>query len=124
MRLLVALSLVVVQTAAAAASPGREQQPCAEPEKVAFTRAELPGFDTAMAAVIGRALEARVEATWRAQRRGFLHDLDTMPADDCELVLAAPYGNGAASARYRRSVYVVALQRLYRRLPVSGKARP
>jgi hypothetical protein len=121
-RLLVALSLVVVQTAAA--SPDREQQPCADPDEVALTRAELPGFDNAVAAVIGRALEARVEATWRAQRRGFLRDPETMPTGDCEIVLAAPYGNGAAGARYRRSVYVIALQQLYRRIPVVRKARP
>jgi len=121
-RFLVALSLVVVQTAAA--SPDQQSQPCADANQVAVTRAELPGFEDAMAAVIGRALEARVEATWRAQRRGFLRDTDTMSSSgDCELVLAAPYATGVTHARYRRSVYVVALRQLYRRLPVSGKAR-
>jgi len=105
-RLLVALSLLIAHTAVA--SPDRELRVCADPNNFPFTHSEIPGFENAVAAVIGRALEARVEYTWRAQRRGFLRE--TLLSGDCDVVLAAPYGMARVRTTqpYYRSVYVIA----------------
>lgn len=112
-RSLVALSLVIVQAAPGVASPDRELRMCVDPSSAPFTHSKLPGFENAMAAVIGRALEARVEDTWRAQRRGFLRD--TMLSGDCDMVLAAPYDTARVHTTQRRdrSVEASAVHQLY-----------
>jgi len=81
-RLLVALSLAIAPPAFAS--------PCAAPDVAPTIHSELPGFEKAIATVIGRELEARVELTWRAQRHGFLRD--PLLDDECTLLLAAPAG--------------------------------
>ena len=97
---------MIAQTAAA--QPARQLRVCADPNNFPFTHATFPGFENAVAAVIGRQLEARVEYTWRAQRRGFLRD--TLLKGECDIVLAAPAGMARVRTTrpYYRSVYVFA----------------
>jgi mxaJ protein len=78
---------------------------CADPNNWPFSSQRRPGFDNEIAGVLARALGARLEITWWAQRRGFLRN--TLQAGSCDAVVGVPVGldRVRTTAPYYRSAY-------------------
>lgn len=99
-----------VPTAGAALADDRPAQRvlriCADPNNLPFTNEKLEGFENRIAELIASDLDARVEYTWWAQRRGFIRN--TLRAGDCDLVLGIPTSFELAQSTrpYYRSTYV------------------
>jgi quinoprotein dehydrogenase-associated probable ABC transporter substrate-binding protein len=87
------------------ARPARVLRICADPNNLPFSSERTPGFENQIAAVLARALGARLEYTWWAQRRGFFRN--TLKARACDAVIGVPVGLGMArtTAPYYRSAY-------------------
>ena len=110
-RLCIALLLLTGLLAAACARqsearPARKLRVCADPNNLPFSNQRLEGFENKIAALLARELQAEVEYTWWAQRRGFIRN--TLKADRCDLVIGVPSGFEMAqtTAPYYRSTYV------------------
>jgi mxaJ protein len=84
----------------------RKLRVCADPNNLPFSNQRLEGFENKLAELLARELNAEVEYTWWAQRRGFIRN--TLKAGKCDLVLGLPAGFEMAqtSAPYYRSTYV------------------
>src|SRR5687768_12306410 len=54
---------------------------CADPNNLPFSNQHREGFENRVAELLARELGARLEYTWWAQRRGFLHN--TLQAGLC-----------------------------------------
>lgn len=99
-----------VATAAPTQSPTTQPQRvlriAADPNNLPFTNDRLEGFENKLAELIARELNARVEYTWHAQRRGFFRETlkGEQPAD---LVLAVParFERALTTSPYYRSSY-------------------
>jgi ABC-type amino acid transport substrate-binding protein len=61
---------------------------CADPNNLPFSNRRLEGFENKIAALVARELNAAVEYTWRAQRRGFIRE--TLRAGACDVVVGMP----------------------------------
>jgi mxaJ protein len=87
------------------ARPERVLRVCADPNNLPFSSRRTPGFENQIAGVLARALGARLEYTWWAQRRGFFRN--TLAAERCDAVIGVPVGLGATrtTAAYYRSTY-------------------
>jgi mxaJ protein len=79
---------------------------CADPNNLPFTNKRLEGFENRIADLLARDLDARVEYTWWAQRRGFVRN--TLRAGKCDVILGIPTSFELAQATrpYYRSSYV------------------
>ena len=102
-----AAAILVVAGGVATAADRREVlRVCADPNNLPFSNARLEGFENAIATLVARDLGAKVEYTWRAQRRGFFRN--TLKAGRCDVVMGVPKGfEMAATTRpYYRSSYV------------------
>lgn len=79
---------------------------CADPNNLPFTNERLEGFENRIAELIARDLDARIEYTWWAQRRGFIRN--TLRAGTCDVVLGIPSSFELAlpTRPYYRSTYV------------------
>src|ERR1043166_2078089 len=58
---------------------------CSDPNNLPFSNAHLDGFENKIADLVARDLNASVEYTWWAQRRGFLRN--TLKKGDCDVVI-------------------------------------
>ena len=89
-----------------AEAPERVLRVCADPNNLPFTNSRLEGFENRIAELIARDLDARIEYTWWAQRRGFIRN--TLRAGRCDLVLGIPSSFELAlpTRPYYRSTYV------------------
>jgi mxaJ protein len=98
------LALLLAATVADA-RPDRVLRVCSDPNNLPFSSERTPGFENQIAAVLARALGARLEYTWWAQRRGFFRN--TLKAGSCDVVIGVPVGLGMArtTAPYYRSAY-------------------
>lgn len=78
----------------------------ADPNNLPFTNSKLEGFENKIAEIIARELDADIEYTWHAQRRGFFRK--ALKEGNADLVLGAPVGFEMAltTAPYYRSTYV------------------
>ena len=78
---------------------------CADPNNLPFSNRRLEGFENKIAELMGRELNAKVEYTWRAQRRGFIRE--TLRAGACDVVVGVPSSLELAltTAPYYRSTY-------------------
>ena len=78
---------------------------CADPNNLPFSNRRLEGFENKIAELIARELNAKVEYTWRAQRRGFIRE--TLRAGACDVVIGMPSSLELAltTAPYYRSTY-------------------
>jgi mxaJ protein len=61
---------------------------CADPNNLPFSNDKREGFENKLAELLAAELHARVEYTWRAQRRGFIRE--TLKAKRCDVVLGVP----------------------------------
>lgn len=79
---------------------------CADPNNLPFSNERGEGFENKIAELIAHEMNARVEYTWWAQRRGFFRN--TLKAGACDVVMGVPSGLEMAltTAPYYRSTYV------------------
>jgi mxaJ protein len=79
---------------------------CSDPNNLPFSNRRLEGFENKIAEVIAQNLNAKVEYTWWAQRRGFIRN--TLKAGLCDVVMGMPTSMEMAltSRPYYRSSYV------------------
>jgi quinoprotein dehydrogenase-associated probable ABC transporter substrate-binding protein len=84
----------------------RQLRVCADPNNLPFSNQQREGFENKIAGLIARELNATVQYTWWAQRRGFFRQ--TLNASLCDLVLGVPSGfeRVLATRPYYRSTYV------------------
>jgi quinoprotein dehydrogenase-associated probable ABC transporter substrate-binding protein len=78
---------------------------CADPNNLPFSNRRLEGFENRIAALVAREMNATVEYTWRAQRRGFIRE--TLRAGACDVIIGMPSSLELAltTAPYYRSTY-------------------
>jgi mxaJ protein len=116
------LAIVGVALAVAALFAGRtamtgNQRPvavlrvCADPNNLPFSNQEEEGFENRIASLVARAMGARVQYTWWAQRRGFVRN--TLNAHQCDVVIGMPaHVDMVLTTRpYYRSTYVFVSRR-------------
>jgi quinoprotein dehydrogenase-associated probable ABC transporter substrate-binding protein len=86
--------------------PERQLRVCADPNNLPFSNRRLEGFENRIAELIARELQASVQYTWWAQRRGFIRH--TLRAGLCDVVLGVPHRFELTSTTrpYYRSSYV------------------
>jgi mxaJ protein len=77
----------------------------ADPNNLPFSNQRLEGFENKIADLIARELNAKIEYTWRAQRRGFFRE--TLKQGDADLVMGIPTDSEMAltTQPYYRSSY-------------------
>ena len=88
------------------ATPVRKLRVCADPNNLPFSNQKLEGFENRIAELIARDLDAEVQYTWWAQRRGFIRN--TLESRSCDVVIGVPSGFERAKTTrpYYRSSYV------------------
>jgi len=86
--------------------PKRTLRICSDPNNLPFSNERQEGFENKIANLIGRELNAKVEYTWWAQRRGFIRN--TLKSYQCDVVLGVPsnFGPTLTTMPYYRSSYV------------------
>lgn len=79
---------------------------CADPNNLPFSNDRGEGFENRIAEIVGREMDATVEYTWWAQRRGFVRN--TLGAGHCDVIIGVPhdYDPVRTTRPYYRSVYV------------------
>ena len=84
---------------------------CADPNNLPFSNQQHEGFENKIAEVIARDMNASVDYTWWAQRRGFIRN--TLKAGQCDVVMGVPLGfeMAATTSPYYRSTYVFVYKR-------------
>jgi mxaJ protein len=84
----------------------RELRICADPNNLPFSNSRREGFENKLADLIARDLNARVQYTWWAQRRGFIRN--TLNAGKCDVVMGVPssFELALTTNSYYRSTYV------------------
>lgn len=89
----------------------RRLRVCADPNNLPFSNDRLEGFENRIAELLARDLNAEVEYTWWAQRRGFIRN--TLKAGACDLVVGVPMSFELAltTSPYYRSSYVFVYRR-------------
>jgi mxaJ protein len=103
-----ALATLVIATAAPVRA---EEHPtvlrvCADPNNLPFSNNREEGFENRIARLIAAELDADVQYTWWAQRRGFIRN--TLNAGVCDVVAGVPAGYELTltTRPYYRSSYV------------------
>jgi mxaJ protein len=104
---------------AAPAQPERVLRVCADPNNLPFSNDRGQGFENRIAEMIAQDLDARVEYTWYAQRRGFIRE--TLRAERCDVVAGIPssFELALATRPYYRSTYVF-VYRIRQRLRITS----
>jgi mxaJ protein len=77
----------------------------ADPNNLPFSNEKLEGFENRIAELIAEELRAKIEYSWRAQRRGFFRE--TLKENNADLILGVPAGfeRALATRPYYRSTY-------------------
>ena len=99
----------VVLAAGCANAPARAERTlrvCADPNNLPFSNERGQGFENRMAELLAQELNAELEYTWWAQRRGFIRN--TLRAGRCDLVIGVPtsFELALTTRPYYRSTYV------------------
>lgn len=117
--LLCALALITslapgVRLAAQESEPDKPEDPaqqrvlrvCADPNNLPFSNRNGEGFENRIAELVADELDAKLEYTWWAQRRGFLRN--TLYEEKCDVVMGIPSSHDMvlATRAYYRSTYV------------------
>jgi mxaJ protein len=84
----------------------RQLRVCADPNNLPFSNRQQEGFENRIAELIAGELQASVQYTWWAQRRGFIRN--TLRAGACDVVLGVPrhFELAQTTSPYYRSIYV------------------
>ncbi len=79
---------------------------CADPNNLPFSNERGEGFENKLAELLARDMNARLEYTWWAQRRGFFRN--TLRAGECDVVMGVPasFELAQTTTPYYRSTYV------------------
>jgi mxaJ protein len=103
MRMLAALATIGLL--ADVASAERVLRVCADPNNAPLSTKDGPSFEGAIAKVLATAMDARLEYTWSAQRRGFYRN--TLNANECDVIIGVPADTDAVrtTTPYYRSSY-------------------
>jgi mxaJ protein len=98
------LLLLATLTANAAETP-RVLRIAADPNNLPFSNDKLEGFENKIAEIIARDLGAKIQYSWRAQRRGFFRE--TLKENTADLVLGVPsqFERALTTRPYYRSCY-------------------
>jgi len=99
--LAVATAAIVVRRA-----PARVLRVCADPNNLPFSDQKGRGFENEIAELLADRMDARLEYTWFAQRRGFVRN--TLRADRCDVIIGVPssFELALVTRPYYRSSYV------------------
>jgi mxaJ protein len=91
----------------AQADEARVLRVAADPNNLPFSNEKGEGFENRILELVARELDAKLEYTWRAQRRGFFRE--TMKEGNCDLVAGVPRGFDPVltTTAYYRSGYVL-----------------
>jgi mxaJ protein len=94
-----------------APAAGRVLRVCADPNNLPFSNRRLEGFENRIAELVADEMNASLDYTWWAQRRGFIRN--TLRACSCDVVIGVPssYELVLATAPYYRSSYVFVYRR-------------
>lgn len=104
--------LVAVCGACAAQSDRtRVLRVCADPNNLPYSNAAEEGFENRLADMVADELDARVEYTWFAQRRGFVRN--TLRAGECDVIMGVPgsFELALVTRPYYRSTYMFVFRR-------------
>jgi mxaJ protein len=84
---------------------------CSDPNNLPFSDRSGRGFENAIAEVLAQELNATVQYTWWAQRRGFVRN--TLNAGSCDVIIGVPRGfEPVLTTRpYYRSAYAFVARR-------------
>jgi quinoprotein dehydrogenase-associated probable ABC transporter substrate-binding protein len=87
--------------------PARVLHVVADPNNLPFSNDRLEGFENRLAELIAREMGAKVQYTWRAQRRGFFRH--AFQDDGGDLVMGVPAGfeRALTTTPYYRSSYAL-----------------
>lgn len=112
-RLLAAVGLVALAAlpAPAGARPARVLRVCADPAGLPYSNEAGEGFENEVARLLARDLDARLDTTWWAMRRGFFRN--TLSAGVCDVVIGVPEGLDLArtTAPWYRSTFAFVSRR-------------
>jgi mxaJ protein len=77
-----------------------------DPNNLPFSNERREGFENKIAELLARELDANIEYSWRAQRRGFFRE--TLKENRCDVVLGVPahFDMALTTVPYYRSSYV------------------
>jgi mxaJ protein len=105
------LSIALVFAVGCHATPARTLRVCADPNNLPFSNQAGEGFENRVAVLLARDLDARIEYTWWAQRRGFVRN--TLKANACDVIMGVPVGfeQALTTHAYYRSTYVFVSRR-------------
>ena len=109
--LLVCLAALTTSCAALEDAPtGRVLRVCADPNNLPYSNQSEEGFENELAHMVARELDARVEYTWWAQRRGYVRN--TLRSESCDVLMGMPASMELAMATrpYYRSSYVFVMR--------------
>jgi mxaJ protein len=120
---LAALLIAFTCTMQAQTATPRVLRVAADPNNLPFSNDHFEGFENKIAALIAQDLNAKLEYTWRAQRRGFFRE--TLKQGDADLVMGIPSDSEMAltTQPYYRSTYVF-VTRKDRRLAIQSLDNP
>lgn len=98
--------VVIAVLAGVVSAKARELRVCADPNNLPFSAEDGSGFENRIAKVLADEMDAELDYTWRAQRRGFLRN--TLNAGKCDVVMGYPpnYQLLRSTRPYYRSSYV------------------
>ena len=103
--------LALGTTLACAREPANVLRVCADPNNLPFSDSTGAGFENRLATLVAGEMNAKVEYTWWAQRRGFVRN--TLNARQCDVVMGVPtsFELTAVTRPYYRSSYVFVSRR-------------
>jgi mxaJ protein len=106
-----ALAVALLVASACSREPGHMLRVCADPNNLPFSDSTGAGFENHLATLVAAELDAKVEYTWWAQRRGFVRN--TLNAGRCDLVMGVPtsFELTGVTRPYYRSSYVFVSRR-------------
>ena len=108
---IVSLGVITHRARDARAEPRTTLRVCADPNNLPFSNQRREGFENRLAELIADDLDAKVEYTWWAQRRGFIRN--TLNERLCDVVMGVPasFELTAVTRPYYRSTYVFVYRR-------------
>jgi mxaJ protein len=108
---LVLLGATTIAACAGDAGPERVLRVCADPNNLPFSDERQRGFENRIADLLASELDAQLEYTWWAQRRGFVRN--TLRAGECDVIMGIPtsFELALATRPYYRSSYVFVYRR-------------